>query len=232
MTSARWYPPALRGHAALLSALALLLSAVGAVTPEPSFSLQLALLVPLVLVLGVPHGAVDAAEAERALSPRLGRHWRPVFFALYLALAGLVVVSFAVAPVCALVLFLGVSLLHFGASDRFPAGGTGAAAVLEIGARGSLAVLLPAALHAEEVGQLFAWLAPEAAGGVRQVVAASVWLRGPLLFLILASAAHHALRLAHRGYVMVNGEITLSGAGEELLAMPEVRAAYLEGGHK
>ena len=43
--------------------------------------------------------------------------------------------------------------------------------------------------------------------------------------------AYHALRLAHRGYVMVNGQITLSGKGEALLAMPEVRAAYLEGGH-
>jgi branched-chain amino acid transport system ATP-binding protein len=42
--------------------------------------------------------------------------------------------------------------------------------------------------------------------------------------------AFHALRLAHRGYVMVNGRITLSGAGRELLANPEVRAAYLEGG--
>ncbi len=43
--------------------------------------------------------------------------------------------------------------------------------------------------------------------------------------------AFHALRLAHRGYVMVNGQITLSGPGLELLANPEVRAAYLEGGH-
>ena len=43
--------------------------------------------------------------------------------------------------------------------------------------------------------------------------------------------AFHALRLAHRGYVMVNGVITLSGTGKELLANPEVRAAYLEGGH-
>ena len=43
--------------------------------------------------------------------------------------------------------------------------------------------------------------------------------------------AFHALRLAHRGYVMVNGQITLSGPGRELLANPEVRAAYLEGGH-
>jgi branched-chain amino acid transport system ATP-binding protein len=43
--------------------------------------------------------------------------------------------------------------------------------------------------------------------------------------------ANHALKLAHRGYVMVNGKITLSGSGRELLANPEVRAAYLEGGH-
>tara|TARA_Y100000766_G_scaffold56195_1_gene45668 strand:+ start:867 stop:1583 length:717 start_codon:yes stop_codon:yes gene_type:complete len=43
--------------------------------------------------------------------------------------------------------------------------------------------------------------------------------------------AFHALKLAHRGYVMVNGNITLSGTGAELLANPEVRTAYLEGGH-
>ena len=43
--------------------------------------------------------------------------------------------------------------------------------------------------------------------------------------------AFHALKLAHRGYVMVNGLITMSGTGKELLARPEIRAAYLEGGH-
>jgi branched-chain amino acid transport system ATP-binding protein len=43
--------------------------------------------------------------------------------------------------------------------------------------------------------------------------------------------AFHALRLANRGYVMVNGLISMSGSGQELLANPEVRAAYLEGGH-
>ncbi len=42
--------------------------------------------------------------------------------------------------------------------------------------------------------------------------------------------AYHALKLATRGYVMVNGAITLSGSGAELLANREVRAAYLEGG--
>jgi len=43
--------------------------------------------------------------------------------------------------------------------------------------------------------------------------------------------AFHALRLAHRGYVMQTGRITLSGTGRELLANKEIRAAYLEGGH-
>ncbi len=49
--------------------------------------------------------------------------------------------------------------------------------------------------------------------------------------LLVEQNANHALKLAHRGYVMVNGKITLSGKGAELLANPEVRAAYLEGGH-
>ena len=42
--------------------------------------------------------------------------------------------------------------------------------------------------------------------------------------------AHHALRLAHRGYVLQTGEVVLSGSGRELLANEEVRVAYLEGG--
>ena len=42
--------------------------------------------------------------------------------------------------------------------------------------------------------------------------------------------AYQALKLAHRGYVMVNGVVTMSGSGRELLEKPEVRAAYLEGG--
>ncbi|MCB1516450.1 MAG: ABC transporter ATP-binding protein [Hyphomicrobiaceae bacterium] len=53
--------------------------------------------------------------------------------------------------------------------------------------------------------------------------------QGLTVFLVEQNA-FGALRLADRGYVMVNGSITLSGTGRELLALPEVRAAYLEGG--
>ncbi|GGK49901.1 ABC transporter ATP-binding protein [Salinarimonas ramus] len=51
-----------------------------------------------------------------------------------------------------------------------------------------------------------------------------------LTVFLVEQNAYHALKLAHRGYVMVNGLITMTGGGRELLAKEEVRAAYLEGG--
>ncbi|AZO07388.1 ABC transporter ATP-binding protein [Mesorhizobium sp. M2A.F.Ca.ET.037.01.1.1] len=54
--------------------------------------------------------------------------------------------------------------------------------------------------------------------------------QGLTVFLVEQNA-FGALKLADRGYVMVNGNVTMSGSGKELLANPEVRAAYLEGGH-
>jgi branched-chain amino acid transport system ATP-binding protein len=53
-----------------------------------------------------------------------------------------------------------------------------------------------------------------------------------LTVFLVEQNAYHALMLAHRGYVMVNGAITLSGTGSELLARPEVKSAYLEGGRE
>ena len=52
-----------------------------------------------------------------------------------------------------------------------------------------------------------------------------------LTVLLVEQNAYQALRLAHRGYVLVNGSITMAGTGAELLARPEIRAAYLEGAH-
>jgi branched-chain amino acid transport system ATP-binding protein len=67
---------------------------------------------------------------------------------------------------------------------------------------------------------------------VKQIFAAIRELNdkeGLTVFLVEQNA-YHALNLAHRGYVMVNGRITMTGAGKELLAREEIRAAYLEGG--
>ncbi|MBF0628805.1 MAG: ABC transporter ATP-binding protein [Magnetococcales bacterium] len=59
---------------------------------------------------------------------------------------------------------------------------------------------------------------------LREIVA-----EGTTLFLVEQNA-NQALRLADRGYVLVNGRIFLEGSGSALLANPEIRRAYL-GGH-
>ena len=53
-----------------------------------------------------------------------------------------------------------------------------------------------------------------------------------LAVFLVEQNAYHALKLAHRGYVMVNGQIALSGSGRDLLERPEVKSAYLEGGRQ
>ena len=52
-----------------------------------------------------------------------------------------------------------------------------------------------------------------------------------LTVLLVEQNAYHALKLAHRGFVLVNGAITMQGTGKELLARDDIKAAYLEGGH-
>ena len=73
-------------------------------------------------------------------------------------------------------------------------------------------------------------LAPLIVKQIFQVIRTLNAEQGLTVFLVEQNA-FEALKLAHRGYVMVNGRITMSGPGRELLARPEIRAAYLEGGH-
>ncbi|WP_336854415.1 ABC transporter ATP-binding protein [Pseudescherichia vulneris] len=54
--------------------------------------------------------------------------------------------------------------------------------------------------------------------------------QGGMTLFLVEQNANHALKLSDRAYVMVNGEIRLSGSGAELLADPDVRKAYLGGG--
>ncbi|MFN3855731.1 MAG: ABC transporter ATP-binding protein [Phreatobacter sp.] len=72
-------------------------------------------------------------------------------------------------------------------------------------------------------------LAPLIVAGIFNAIRALNREEGLTVFLVEQNA-YHALKLAHRGYVLVNGAVTMAGTGAELLAREEVRAAYLEGG--
>jgi branched-chain amino acid transport system ATP-binding protein len=68
---------------------------------------------------------------------------------------------------------------------------------------------------------------------VRQIFAAIVAInreRG-MTILLVEQNAYQALKIATHGYVLATGRVVLEGTGQELLANPEIRAAYLEGGH-
>ena len=69
---------------------------------------------------------------------------------------------------------------------------------------------------------------------VQQIFAAIRLLneQDKLTVFLVEQNAYQALKIAHRGYVLVNGEITLHGSGPGLLERPEIRAAYLEGGRR
>ncbi|EHS49902.1 ABC transporter related protein [Rhizobium sp. PDO1-076] len=73
-------------------------------------------------------------------------------------------------------------------------------------------------------------LAPLIVKGIFEAIKKLNKEEGLTVFLVEQNA-FAALKLSDRAYVMVNGKVTMSGSGKELLADPQVRAAYLEGGH-
>lgn len=132
--SARLRPDALLS-ARLLVAAALVLSAT------LSGGLPWLLALATVVVLGVPHGALDGEIARPLLRPRFGRSWFLVFAAPYLALASAVLLAWHVAPIATLAAFLAGSAWHFGTEDSEPGH------AVEASVRGGLPIALPVLLH-------------------------------------------------------------------------------------
>ena len=78
------------------------------------------------------------------------------------------------------------------------------------------------------------WNSVEEDGSMSQAINSALFGWDPyfcLTVFLVEQNAFAALKLSDRGYVMVNGKVTMSGPSKELLANPEIRAAYLEGGH-
>ncbi len=119
---------------------------------DPGLGAQLALLAPLVAILGLPHGALDLPIAE-ALWPLDGWRGKLTFVAIYLGLVAAVILGWVLVPGLTLAAFLAYSVVHF--SDDW----AGAATPLRW--TGGLATIgAPALLHHTEVTALFAHLAP------------------------------------------------------------------------
>jgi branched-chain amino acid transport system ATP-binding protein len=68
-------------------------------------------------------------------------------------------------------------------------------------------------------------LAPQVVERIFQVLKDVV--QSGVSLLLVEQNAHKALQIAHQAYVLETGEVVMKGTGQELLASPEVRKAYL-----
>ncbi len=168
----------------LVAAVVALASSLGARLP---MSVELSAITVAVLLLGVPHGSLDVLHARD--SYRLGGvgAWAAFLLAYVLVGAG-VVVAWSAAPTICLVGLLAASAFHF-SGDL----GRGAPALLRL-VHGLAPVCLPGLQHRDELGELFAALAPLPAA---TSLAAALSAAAPLL-LFASIAATAACARRHR----------------------------------
>jgi Brp/Blh family beta-carotene 15,15'-monooxygenase len=130
-----------------------------------------------IVLIGLPHGAFDGAVAMHlGIVDRFSSLAR--FVIIYVALAALVVVTWMVAPSISLILFLTISMLHFGVGDT--RNGQGALAFSEALAHGGLAIIGISQFHRGKVDEIFSYL-------INQDTAA-VWLVIDILTIAVVAA--------------------------------------------
>jgi beta-carotene 15,15'-dioxygenase len=183
-------PSAARTQSLVFCVLAVCTTAASWWLPRLTPTAELALLVSLIVLVGVPHGALDPAyfSLSRQGSSRPG--WL-VFAARYVALAAAVLVVWLVWPLAALGAFLAMSAFHFSGDPV-----SGASRTLRA-LQGSAVIVLPALWHAAETETTLAYLAGDPAAGWSLSVMRSLALP---LALALGVAALMDLR---RGLVLV-----------------------------
>ena len=157
--------PWLPGPGFLLALSAAVLLSLSRAAP----GVELALVIGAVALAGLPHGAADAWIAAREGLAR-GLPGKAVFLAVYSGLTLLVIAVWLVFPVMSLVLFLAISVWHFGDDSR-----TDLNPVARI-ATGLIILGAPAAFHATAVSETYGILSGDRAAVIVPAQAALFWL--------------------------------------------------------
>ena len=149
--------------------------------------LDLASLAAIVLI-GLPHGALDGAIAIHLGFTRKLLHFMR-FLALYISMAGLVVGAWLLAPTACLLGFLIISMLHFGAGDARH--GTGWLRSAEILAHGGLVIVGISQMHHDEVDVIFGYLTRRDTALLWQGIDVLIGIVGMAVVVCLVQALWH-----------------------------------------
>lgn len=187
--AAAWLEPALKAHLRLAALGTVACTALWIASLASGAWLETSILVVLVCVLGLPHGALDFIAGRAVFQHRFGGLWPIAFGACYLGLAALVFAGWLIAPGPWLAAMLALSVYHFGSDDDDPRRPRGLARMAEIVGRGGAIILVPAAFHRQEVALAFSYLMPDV--GLDQsrffVEAGLAWC-GPVVTICWAGA--------------------------------------------
>ena len=202
-------------HQWFVLVISLIAVIVAATLPPLSLEQQFWIILAPVAVFGLSHGGADPLILRQLVAERPGS--LAVAFILYIC-ASLAFISLIwIFPVVALVVFLALSIWHFGFTDLAYLSPSDNTVLLWLS--GSLPVLGPVLGHPEQTSELFAWLVSREAGAalstltVAGPVAAVVWLAG-LGFLVVR---HH-----HNPGFRVLAELVI--VGTVLLLLPPLLA--------
>jgi Brp/Blh family beta-carotene 15,15'-monooxygenase len=133
---------------------------------------QLVLISPVILLLGVPHGALDVIYVQQIVGVRSVSGWC-LFILCYLTITAAVVAVWWFAPGFFLAAFLVVSAFHFSGDPE------GLTPTWFRVLYGGAVIFCPLALHAAEVLQTFSLLAGESAS--QAIVTVLQWAAWPWL---------------------------------------------------
>jgi Brp/Blh family beta-carotene 15,15'-monooxygenase len=188
-------PMSLRNQGLAFSAFAWLVLLASLWLPRFDIQVQLLLLAPLILLMGVPHGALDLVFLRQLTGVRSIAGWSLLAVAYGLAAAAVVGVWW-IAPGVFLAAFLLLSIFHFSGD---PDGQTPALFRMLYG---GAVILCPIALHAQEVCQIFAAVAGIPAA--QAIVAALQWATWPWVFAIGIAAIAGARRAPVRSVELLS----------------------------
>lgn len=158
----------------------------------------------LVATVGLPHGAADHRFARPRFEPLLGPAWWVVFLAGYLAIAGVVVLGWFLAPAVTILVFFLASAWHFGEEEPDLAVGASRSSLVRPAfrlARGGLVIWAPVAFQTDEVVRILSLTAPRGFGAdIRWAVDALVVVSWMMLAIAAVAAGWQAVTaLTSRG---------------------------------
>lgn len=171
---------AIRIQGLVFVALAIAISLSATVVQRLPERTEMLVLAALIVLLGVPHGALDTIFAAHLYNIRTAKAWL-LFGLAYIIPVILVIGIWQIAPWLFLPGFLIISIVHFSGD---PAAGT------PVGERvlyGGLVIFLPMLLHSEAVVHLFSFLAGNTAPGLGFWIhlLSWPWLLGTLVAIVM-----------------------------------------------